>query len=150
MQCFNCQSYGHIRNRCLSTITCAKCAGHHDTKSCTADYRRCAACHGAHPSRSNNCKARIREKERMKKAIREAPIYWPLKAAPQDSSETPNMDSQTTHYVGPIHPNPPSPALPFSSRKPQKAKRKPTKCITRQISSYPLSQHKLPTPVPLP
>lgn len=34
------------------------------------------------------------------------------------------MDSQTTHYVGPILPNPPSPALLFSSRKPQKGKKK--------------------------
>ncbi len=124
MQCFNCQSYGQIRNWCLSTITCAKCEGHYHTKSCTANYRCCTACHGAHPSQSNNCKTRIREKERIKKAIREAPIYWPLKAAPQDSLETPNMDSQTTHHVRPILPNSPSLALPFSSRKPQKSKKK--------------------------
>ena len=78
MRCFNCQSYGRIGNRCLSTTKCAKCADHHDTKSCTATHRRCAACQGAHPSRSNHCKARLQEKERMKRAIREAPIYWPL------------------------------------------------------------------------
>ena len=69
MQCFNCQSCGHIGNRCPSTTKCAKCADHHDTKSCTA----------THPSRSNNCKACLQAKERMKKALREAPIYWPLK-----------------------------------------------------------------------
>ena len=88
MQCFNCQSYGHIRNRCLSTTKCAKCTDHHDTKSCTATHRRCAAFQGAHPSRSNNCKARLQEKERMKKAPREALICWPLttviKPPPQD------------------------------------------------------------------
>ncbi len=150
MQCFNCQSYGYIRNQCLSTITYAKCASHHDTKYWTADYRRCAACHEAHFSRSNNCKARIREKERMKKAIREAPIYWPLKAVPQDNLEIPNMDSQTTHHVGLISLNPPSPALLFSSRKPQRGKKKATKYITRQISINFLSPHKLGNPVPLP
>ena len=50
-----------------------------------------------------------------------------MKAAPQDSSETLNIDSQTTHYIGPIPPNslnPLSPALLFSSRKPQKSKKK--------------------------
>lgn len=31
-------------------------------------------CQGAHPSPSNNCKARLQEKGRMKKALREAPI----------------------------------------------------------------------------
>ncbi len=60
----------------------------------------------------------------MKKAIRETPIYWPLKSAPQDSSETLNMDSQTTYHVGPIPPNFPSPALLFSLRKLQKGKKK--------------------------
>lgn len=38
MQCFNCQSYGHIGNLCLSTTKYAKCADHHDTKSCTATH----------------------------------------------------------------------------------------------------------------
>ncbi len=57
-------------------------------------------------------------KKKMKKDIRKAPIYWPLKSAPQDSAETPNKDSQTTHQVGPIPPNLPSPALSFSLRKP--------------------------------
>ncbi len=60
----------------------------------------------------------------MKKAIREAPIYWPLKAAPQESLETPNMDSQTTHHASPIFPNPSSPAVHFSLKKPQKSKKK--------------------------
>ncbi len=103
---------------------------HRDIKSCTADYHCCAAYHGVNLSRSNNYKARIREKERMKKAIREAPIYWPLKAAPQDSLETPNIDSQTTNHVGPIPPNPPAWLFFFLRGNPRKAKRKPTKCIT--------------------
>ncbi len=60
----------------------------------------------------------------MRKVIQEALIYWPLKAAPQDSPKTPNMDSQITHHVGPIPSNPPSPALLFSLRKPQKGKKK--------------------------
>ena len=60
----------------------------------------------------------------MKKAIREAPIYWPLKAAPQNSPKTRNMDSQTAPHVDLILPNPPSSALLFSSRKPQKIKKK--------------------------
>ena len=47
-----------------------------------------------------------------------------MKAAPQDSSETLNMDSQTTHHVGLISPNLPGPAVLFSSRKPQKGKKK--------------------------
>ncbi len=65
MQCFNRESYGHIGNWCLSTITFAKCTDHHDTKSCNDDYRRGAVFHEVHPSRSNNCKAQIQKKERM-------------------------------------------------------------------------------------
>lgn len=110
MQCFNCQSYGHIGNRCLSTTKCAKCADHHDTKSCNATHRRCAACQGAHTSRSNNCKARLQEKERMKKALREAPIYWPLttvnKPLPQDlghTQPTPQLLAQPLSTAVPIH-----------------------------------------------
>ena len=43
MQCFICQSYGRIGSQCLSTTKCAKCADHHNTKSCTATHRHCAA-----------------------------------------------------------------------------------------------------------
>lgn len=44
IQCFKCQSYGHVGNQCLSTTKYAKCADHHDTKSCTATHRHCSAC----------------------------------------------------------------------------------------------------------
>ena len=60
----------------------------------------------------------------MRRAIREAPKYWPLKAAPQNSLESSDMESQTTlHSPKP----PPNPAPPFSTREPQKGKKKTQK-----------------------
>jgi len=148
MQCFNCQSYGHIGNRCLSTITCAKCASHHDTKSCTADSRRCAACHGAHPSRSNNCKARMQEKERMKKATREAPTYWPLKVVPEELLETRDENSQNPRCISPVAANNSNPDLSLPSKKSQKGKKKTHKLHHPSDCLQPTQPAHTPQPVP--
>ena len=51
-RCFNCQSFGHISDRCglklKGKIKCAKCSGDHDSKNCSADDFKCPNCGGAH------------------------------------------------------------------------------------------------------
>lgn len=94
------------RSCSVSTASLMAYADHHDTKSCTATHRRGAACQGTHPSRSNNCKALLQEKERMKKTLCEASIYWSLativKPSPQNLSNTePTLPSILT--AAPIH-----------------------------------------------
>lgn len=46
-RCFRCQMFGHSQARCSGEAACARCAGAHDTRQCTAPAeqpRRCVNC----------------------------------------------------------------------------------------------------------
>ena len=60
IRCLKCQRFGHERRDCRSeTPRCGKCAGMHETDSCTAqrDNFKCANCPGSHPSYDRDCPA---------------------------------------------------------------------------------------------
>ena len=58
-QCFNCQGFHHIADKCHKKPRCLKCAGDHNTKNCsiaqTATSPICANCGGEHMANSVEC-----------------------------------------------------------------------------------------------
>lgn len=53
-----CQAYGHSKAYCTKPFNCVKCAGSHDTKSCSKSNETpatCVLCDGAHPANYKGC-----------------------------------------------------------------------------------------------
>ncbi|XP_050706917.1 uncharacterized protein LOC126992299 [Eriocheir sinensis] len=68
-RCFKCQKFGHVARLCRgSRLTCAVCAGNHDSIVCIGARReeasrpppRCCNCGGSHPAWSRRCAERRR------------------------------------------------------------------------------------------
>ncbi|KAK6987875.1 hypothetical protein R3P38DRAFT_2405795, partial [Favolaschia claudopus] len=74
LQCYHCQAWNHISSVCPkrndpSSLACARCAGNHNTKSCSCQHSpqctdlrscphiavKCANCQGPHKSFDNAC-----------------------------------------------------------------------------------------------
>lgn len=57
-RCYKCCGYGHSANKCKSGVTCARCAGPHDTKTCVDENVTvaCANCIGANKALRNKRK----------------------------------------------------------------------------------------------
>ena len=76
-RCNRCQSFHHYHKECKKSEVCAKCAGRHDTRSCTLSTGsyKCINCSTAgfedvgHMASSFDCPAYIAEQERLKKSI---------------------------------------------------------------------------------
>lgn len=58
-QCTRCQRYGHTKNFCSRQPRCVKCAGNHQTSSCSIKERtsnvKCVHCEGNHPANYKGC-----------------------------------------------------------------------------------------------
>ena len=64
LRCFQCQSYGHGKDRCRQDAVCARCGSneHSDDRTCNLpEY--CVNCKGSHPTYSRNCPKFKIEKE---------------------------------------------------------------------------------------
>ena len=60
IQCYRCQAHGHSSVNCNKVPKCVKCAGQHDTRTCTKTTETpptCTNCGGAHPANYSNCPA---------------------------------------------------------------------------------------------
>lgn len=60
-QCYNCQEYGHTKNRCFLTSICAICAEKHATNQCDKDKKdksakKCNNCGENHTANWKGCK----------------------------------------------------------------------------------------------
>ena len=66
-RCGYCQAYGHTTRDCSGPFVCGKCAGCHQTKSCSSDHTSCALCGQSHPCKSPRCPAKQVRKEEKKK-----------------------------------------------------------------------------------
>ena len=63
LRCFNCQLYGHGKNNCKKSTTCARCAQpDHSDIGCTLT-EKCTNCNGKHSSFSKDCPKWKVEKE---------------------------------------------------------------------------------------
>ncbi|KAF7284131.1 hypothetical protein GWI33_022489 [Rhynchophorus ferrugineus] len=61
VQCFNCQLFGHSSSYCRAPPRCVKCAGHHDTRSCTKIPEApptCSNCGEIHTANFSGCSCR--------------------------------------------------------------------------------------------
>ena len=58
-RCFNCQSFGHVSERCKlkesGRVICGKCCDNHETKDCANAFFKCKNCGEDHPSFSKSC-----------------------------------------------------------------------------------------------
>lgn len=58
IRCLHCQQFGHERRDCkVESPKCGRCAGPHETNSCSTDATsfKCSNCKGHHPSYSRDC-----------------------------------------------------------------------------------------------
>lgn len=44
LKCYKCQQFNHKSTRCLNNEVCQKCAGQHETKTCTKNLKKCTNC----------------------------------------------------------------------------------------------------------
>lgn len=58
LQCGNCCRYGHVRAVCGGDTRCARCAGGHAARDCTASGLKCCNCGEAHWATAPSCPAR--------------------------------------------------------------------------------------------
>lgn len=72
IQCFNCQSFGHMANSCKKAKVCVKCSKNHEG-ACIEIAPLCANCKGNHTASYKDCPKRI-EKQTMIKISREEKI----------------------------------------------------------------------------
>ena len=79
-QCYNCQEYGHTKNRCFLTPICAICAEKHPTKDCDKDKndssaKSCNNCGQNHTANWKGCQVyqvlleRLNPKQRREQRI---------------------------------------------------------------------------------
>ncbi len=59
IQCQRCLDYGHTKNNCNHSISCAFCSGNHYSVTCPNrdQVPKCRNCHGSHPAnnRDSSC-----------------------------------------------------------------------------------------------
>jgi len=67
MQCFRCQGFGHKADFCNIKDCCVKCAGDHQSRTCTKDSSlpaKCANCQGDHSANYGGCPEAKKYQER--------------------------------------------------------------------------------------
>jgi hypothetical protein len=74
-QCYNCQQYGHVADKCRASPKCGKCAGDHPTKECSESVLKCLICKGEHAAWDKKCEGRQKENERQAEIRRQASPY---------------------------------------------------------------------------
>lgn len=56
IQCYKCQSFGHVAYNCFKSMKCLKCGGPHSIKNCVSDTTlKCTNCKGQHLANSKQC-----------------------------------------------------------------------------------------------
>ena len=57
LQCYQCQSFGHLAAKCTAVQKCRKCGEAHDSRECAAEAIKCANCQGPHTASDFSCPA---------------------------------------------------------------------------------------------
>jgi hypothetical protein len=117
IQCTRCQSYGHSKTDCRKPFRLLKCAGDHNTNTCTklrTTPATCALCGGEHTANYKDCD--IYQKLQAKRRGDKTPSPRPgsqeatvniQHSTRYDSSTEPNTTKRTyAHVTARHHPNP--------------------------------------------
>jgi hypothetical protein len=98
-RCTKCQQFRHIRRFCsFANPVCARCTETHETKDCTATYRKCINCNGEHWASSWECPRYKREEE--VEAIRERErLTYRQADYKQSKIDKPKVDTHTNVYA---------------------------------------------------
>lgn len=106
-QCTRCQNYGHTRAYCNRPYACVKCAGPHDTKTCTkprSTPATCILCEKPHPANYKGCTV-YQELQKKYNPHRQPPASKPFQIIEHNFPLLPNQQN-----------NQPLPNQPSSSR----------------------------------
>jgi hypothetical protein len=68
LQCYRCQTFGHVASACSNEEKCRNCGESHNSKDCTTDTPVCANCSGPHAASDHVCPALDKEKTKREVA----------------------------------------------------------------------------------
>lgn len=88
VQCQRCQAYGHTRGYCSHPARCVRCAGSHESVTCSKTretHATCALCGGQHPANYKGCTV-YQDLQRVRRPVRPAPLAQRI--APQRPAAT--------------------------------------------------------------
>ena len=127
IQCFKCFNFGHNFQACKSPHAfCSQCAGKHNYRECTSEFRKCILCGDAHLAVARECIARkehirnLNEEQKTKRNnVNNNSAPPPSNSAPQPSSSVnpnPPPPTNTSYPPLPTNPNhlPPLPSYPIT------------------------------------
>ena len=91
-QCFNCQKFGHSKEKCKEKTICLRCSGNHHFKACPikdpAKFK-CANCGGNHAACSKSCNI-------LQEAVKSKTLEQEKKATKKVLNNTKHQVSQPT------------------------------------------------------
>ena len=105
LRCYNCQRFGHHRERCSFRVTCAICSGRHETQVCLDKHKsgtnttaKCPNCKASHHAWNRQCPKRLERiqprqlpKPNARPGLLPVPAgLVPLKPRPQGRLPPPN------------------------------------------------------------
>jgi hypothetical protein len=103
-QCLKCQGYGHKTYGCKNKQRCAYCALDHRSEHCShkqaRDMWKCGACRGTHRAFDPQCHKRQAEKERMKRATKQRPLYHAVRGQRGLGTVAPMTFTRTSTSLG--------------------------------------------------
>ena len=110
VQCLRCQNYGHTRSYCNHPARCVRCAGTHESASCskTRDTpATCVLCGEAHPSNYKGCSA-YKDLQRLRRPNLTPRYQGATRQPPADLLEGPPLPQPALPQIKPLQ-RPPRP-----------------------------------------
>lgn len=124
VQCYNCQEYGHTRNRCNLSPVCVVCSGSHKMEACpvekgNANGKKCNNCQGNHTANWKGCivyqefQERLNPRQRREQRIANNNYRNQLQGQPRQNprpnlrrNSRPNQVAQQPNFTQSAHPQP--------------------------------------------
>ena len=100
IQCYNCQSFGHVALNCFRKSKCKNCAGEHKSKDCadtTEDKIKCSNCGEKHTANSRLCEIYKRASGAQKRSTLSKGERTSIPINNNSSAEYQNQTKTRTH-----------------------------------------------------
>lgn len=158
VQCQRCQNYGHTRSYCHHPARCVRCAGNHETATCTKTRETpatCVLCGGSHPANYKGCQT-YQDLQRLRKPVNR-PSRQPEgpRQPPVDLLQGPPLPQPAPGYpphITPLHSLPTQPRGPIPQPRPRQRQQVPV-ATGPQVQSYShilSGPRRIPRPTPPP